>query len=56
VLKEIYRKDITPEFMPWRKNDIRKSVADVRRARELLDFVAEIDFKSGIEELISSLG
>lgn len=55
ALKAVYGSDVAVEFKPWREGDIRRSVADVALARELLDFAAEVDFRTGIERLVASL-
>jgi nucleoside-diphosphate-sugar epimerase len=36
--------------------DVRRSVADVRRAREVLGFEARVTLEEGLRELLSSLG
>lgn len=43
---------IEPRFEPVREGDIPRSVADVSRAREILDFTAEVDFTEGIRRLV----
>ncbi len=40
------------EFKPWREGDIRRSVADVTLARELIGFSAEVEFAEGIAEMM----
>ena len=45
-------KDIEPNFGPDRKGDIKHSNADISKARELLGYDPDYDFKKGIAEAI----
>ncbi|MBO5926493.1 MAG: SDR family oxidoreductase [Clostridia bacterium] len=45
-------KDIEPNFGPDRKGDIKHSNADISKAKELLGYEPEYDFKKGIAEAI----
>lgn len=47
-LCEALGKDIEPKFGPERPGDIRDSNADISKARELLGYAPEYDFKTGI--------
>lgn len=49
-------KEVMPIFEPVRPGDVRHSVADISRARDLLGYVPQIDFQQGIGQLIDSLG
>jgi UDP-glucose 4-epimerase len=44
--------DATPTFAPPRAGDVRHSVADISRARELLDYAPVVDFAEGIRRTI----
>ena len=44
--------DIEPHFGPERTGDIRHSHADISKARELLGYEPDYDFKRGIQEAI----
>jgi UDP-N-acetylglucosamine/UDP-N-acetylgalactosamine 4-epimerase len=43
---------IIPEYGPFRKGDVRHSLADVGRARELLGYMPEYSIEKGISETI----
>lgn len=45
-------KNIEPQFGPDRKGDIKHSNADISKAKELLDYKPEYDFKKGLAECI----
>lgn len=45
-------KEIEPKFGPDRKGDIKHSNADITKARTMLGYDPEYDFKSGIEQVI----
>lgn len=45
-------KDIEPQFGPDRKGDIKHSNADISKAKKLLGYDPEYDFKRGLEEAI----
>ncbi len=54
-LNDIYKylckalgKEVTPNYGPARKGDVRDSNADISKARELLGYVPEFDFEKGI--------
>ena len=49
VLCEALDKKIEPNFGPARKGDIRDSNADISKAKELLGYDPEYDFKKGIQ-------
>jgi nucleoside-diphosphate-sugar epimerase len=48
-----YRKD--PEFAPAREGDVRFSVADTEKAKELMDFSAQRSLEDGLKETFGSL-
>ena len=47
---------LAPEFQPERAGDLRHSLADVSRARELLAFEASISLEQGIANLLAGAG
>ncbi len=47
-LCEALDKKVEPNFGPARKGDVRDSNADITKARELLGYEPEYDFKKGI--------
>jgi len=44
--------DIAPEYGPFRKGDVRHSLADIGRAKELLGYMPEFSVGKGIRETI----
>ena len=46
-------KDIKPKFGPDRKGDIKHSNADISKAKRLLGYDPDYDFKKGLEEAIA---
>lgn len=52
VLAAALGKKIEPLFGPDRKGDIKHSIADIRKARRLLGYEPEYDFKAGLDEAI----
>jgi len=55
MLKQIYKKEISVEYLPPRQGDIRESVSDNRKLRDELGFVPRFTVKKGLEELTRSL-
>ncbi len=51
-LTKALKKDIEPIFGPDRKGDIKHSNADITKAKELLGYDPDYDFKKGIAEAI----
>jgi nucleoside-diphosphate-sugar epimerase len=50
ALKEIMgRPELEPEFQPARAGDVLRSLADIRKARELLGYSPRSDFKAELE-------
>ena len=43
------RPDLTPVFAPERAGDVKHSLADLTRAKEILGYEPIVDFKSGLE-------
>ena len=52
TLTEALGKDIQPIFGPDRKGDIKHSNADISKAKELLGYDPDYDFKKGLNEAI----
>lgn len=48
-------KTATPTFEPTRAGDVRHSVADISRARELLGYTPSVSFDEGVRRLVASL-
>lgn len=48
VLKKIMKKNIEPEYLPLRPGDVRKTHADIKKAKRLLKWQPRIDFKEGL--------
>jgi UDP-glucose 4-epimerase len=46
---------IDPEFRPPRPGDVRRHVADIAKAREILGFETRVSLREGIERLVDSL-
>lgn len=53
TLSRLLEKDIEPSFVNERKGDIKHSNANIEKAKRLLDFNPEYDFKKGIEEAVN---
>ena len=51
ILQEISGKQIKPLYGPERPGDVRHSLADISKARELLDYKPEIFFSDGIRKV-----
>lgn len=52
TLTEVLKKDIQPLYAPDRKGDIKHSNADISKAKRLLGYDPDYDFKSGLLEAI----
>lgn len=48
-------KTAAPTFEPTRAGDVRHSVADISRARELLGYTPSVSFDEGVRRLVASL-
>jgi len=51
ALREVYGREINPEFRPWRDGDIRRSVASTDLAKRILGIESTADFVSGMRFL-----
>ncbi len=52
TLGRLSGKDFSPEIKPERPGDVRHSLADVSRARDLIDFTAEVTVEDGLAEML----
>jgi nucleoside-diphosphate-sugar epimerase len=52
-LMEITGKEIKPQYDPPRKGDVKHSLADISRAKELLGYIPEIDLKEGLKRTVT---
>jgi nucleoside-diphosphate-sugar epimerase len=43
------RNDAQADYQDPRKGDVRDSLADISRARELLDFAPQVDLRTGLK-------
>ena len=48
----IVGREVTPRFEPPRTGDIRHSLADISRAREVLGYTAPVDFEEGLRRSV----
>jgi len=51
-LKEIIGSDIKPNYCPVRLGDVRKTHADMQKAKELLNFSPKVDFVQGLKKTV----
>lgn len=49
ILKQLAGSSISPSYQPSRLGDVKDSKASVEKAKELLGFLPEVDFRQGIE-------
>jgi len=52
ILQEITEYKGNPSFAPERSGDIRDSLADIRRAADLIGFKPIVDFREGLERTV----
>jgi len=55
AMSKIVDRDLSPQFKDARAGDVQHSVADISRARELLDYAPQYDLESGLRQLFASL-
>ena len=53
TLNEVINKRIKPEFTPMRKGDVYRTLADISKAKKLLNYKPKIDFKKGLIDTVS---
>ena len=49
ILKNITHSDINPIFGPPRSGDIKHSLADISKAKKLLDYTPSVNIQKGLE-------
>lgn len=52
ILKELTGSELEPEFGPMRTGDVRYSLADLSKARDVLGFEIGVNFKEGLQRLV----
>jgi UDP-glucose 4-epimerase len=53
-LAKVMGSDLKPEYGPERKvNPVQRRIADVSKARELIDFTTNVSLEAGLEKLVS---
>ena len=52
TIKELLGKDIDPVYAPARAGDIKHSLADVKKAKEVIGYEPKISFDEGIRKAI----
>ena len=55
TMKKITKKEIDPVIMPERYGDIKQSVADISKARDLLDFNPQYSIENGLNDFLDYL-
>ncbi|MCM8765513.1 MAG: SDR family oxidoreductase [Candidatus Omnitrophica bacterium] len=53
ILQRIMHKKIKPKFFPPRPGDVRRTWADISKAKRLLGFIPQIDFERGLEKTVA---
>ena len=56
IINEITGKNINPVFGPERPGDVKHSLADITKARNLLGYEPTISVKDGISKTIELMG
>lgn len=56
LLRSLVGSDVEAELAESRPGDVRRSLADISLARELLGFVPEVDFEEGLRRTVDSFG
>lgn len=54
IIGEITGRRTEPEFRETRKGDVRQSLADISKAKKLLNYIPQIKFREGLEMTIES--
>ncbi len=52
LLKEILGSTQVPIYQEARKGDVRHSLADIRKAKDLMNYAPVVDFKAGLEKTV----
>jgi UDP-N-acetylglucosamine/UDP-N-acetylgalactosamine 4-epimerase len=50
MIKEIAGSDLAPKYGPERKGDVKHSLADISKAKELLDYDPKFDIREGMKK------
>jgi UDP-glucose 4-epimerase len=53
ALNRLLGTNIQPQFAPPRVGDVRESLADITRARALLDYEPQVDFEEGLKRTVA---
>ncbi|MCF7870309.1 MAG: SDR family oxidoreductase [Candidatus Omnitrophica bacterium] len=53
LLKDLTKKDLEPEYLEHRPGDVRKTYADISKAKEMLNWKPKVDFKQGLEKTVN---
>jgi UDP-glucose 4-epimerase len=56
IAKLCQRNDLGPTYLEQRPGDVYRLQADVRRARDVLGYQAEVDFEQGLEKYLAWFG
>jgi len=51
-VNNILKKDIKPEFTPVRPGDVKHTLADIKRAKQIIKFAPKIGFEEGLRKTI----
>jgi len=51
-IKDYLEKDIQPDYHPERKGDVRHSLADIKKAKELIGYEPYVSFDEGLKQTI----
>ncbi len=53
LIKDSLQSDVMPDYKPERKGDIKNSLANIHKAKDLLGYEPLVDLQSGIEQTIA---
>jgi len=54
ILQKVLKSGISPVYQEARKGDVKHSLADITRAKELLNYEAQVQIESGLEKTVDS--
>ncbi|MFO8144570.1 MAG: GDP-mannose 4,6-dehydratase, partial [Candidatus Syntrophosphaera sp.] len=52
MINEILGRNVEPKFAPERPGDVKHSLADIHKAKELLGYEVRVSFREGLEKTI----
>jgi nucleoside-diphosphate-sugar epimerase len=52
ILRDITGADVAAEYKPLRKGDVRRTHADIAKAKKLAGWEPEVDFRAGLEKTV----